>query len=183
MARVPYLDPTDLAPDDRDLLKRPITLHRALVHSPNGARAFLGLGEFIRHKSRLDPRLREMAILQVGYLARSPYEYSHHVKIGLDFGVSRDDIRAISAETEGKPTKLEPLAKSVLLAAREMVTDLAVCDATFATLSRSLDTERLTDLLITIAYYCGVVRLLASLQIDVEPDYLSYLEEFPLPKN
>lgn len=183
MARVPYLDPSDLAPEDRDLLKRPITLHRALVHSPSGARSFLGLGEFIRHKSRLDPRLREMAILQVGYLARSPYEYSHHVKIGLEFGVSRDDIHAIAAETEGRPTKLEPLAKTVLLAAREMATDLAVSDSTFSTLSRSFDTERLTDLLITIAYYCGVVRLLASLQIDVEPDYLPYLEEFPLPKH
>jgi len=124
-----------------------------------------------------------MAILQVGYLARSPYEYSHHVKIGLEFGVSRDDIHAIAAETEGRPTKLEPLAKTVLLAAREMATDLAVSDSTFSTLSRSFDTERLTDLLITIAYYCGVVRLLASLQIDVEPDYLPYLEEFPLPKH
>ncbi|HUN45497.1 MAG TPA: carboxymuconolactone decarboxylase family protein [Stellaceae bacterium] len=183
MARVPYLGPDDLAPANRDLLKRPITLHRALVHSPNGARAFLGLGEFIRHQSRLDPRLREMAILQVGYLARSPYEYSHHVKIGLDFGVTRDDIRAIAAETAGNPTALEPLAKTVLLAAREMATELAVSDATFAALGRALDTERLTDLIITIAYYCGVVRLLASLQIDVEPEYLPYLEEFPLPRD
>ena len=53
-------------------------LSRVLVHSPNAARAFGGLGHFIRHQSRLDPRLREMAILQVGYLARSPYEWPHH---------------------------------------------------------------------------------------------------------
>ncbi len=183
MARVPYLDPDDLAPENRDLLKRPITLHRALVHSPNGARSFLGLGEFIRHQSRLDPRLRELAILQVGYLARSPYEWSHHIRIAREFGVSDDDLRAISAETAGKPTKLEPLAKTVLLAAREMTEGLAVSDATFAALSRSLDTERVTDLLLTISFYCGVVRLLASLQIDVEPDYLHYLEEFPLPQH
>jgi hypothetical protein len=32
----------------------------------------------------------------------------------------------------------------------------------------------------TVAFYCGVVRLLASLQIDVEEDYLRYLQEFPL---
>ena len=35
--------------------------------------------------------------------------------------------------------------------------------------------------MMTIAFYCGVVRLLASLQIDVEDDYRRYLEEFPLP--
>jgi hypothetical protein len=40
MARVPYLDKSDLAPENHDLLKRTITLHRALAHSPNGLRAF-----------------------------------------------------------------------------------------------------------------------------------------------
>ncbi len=128
MARLPYLDRSDLPPEHQDLLKRNINLHRLLAHSPNGTRAFNGLGNFIRHGSRLDPRLREMAILQVGYLARSPYEYSHHVKIGRDFGVSDDDIRAITDETEGRPSKLEPLAKAVLRAAREMTTDLAISD-------------------------------------------------------
>ena len=94
MARVPYLDPSDLAPENRDLLARPITLNRALVNSPHALRAMNALGGFIRHKSGLNPRLRELAILQVGYLARSPYEWSHHVQIGREFGVSDDDIRA-----------------------------------------------------------------------------------------
>jgi alkylhydroperoxidase family enzyme len=182
MARLPYLDRSDLAPEHQDLLKRNINLHRLLAHSPNGTRAFNGLGNFIRHGSRLDPRLREMAILQVGYLARSPYEYSHHVKIGRDFGVSDDDIRAITDETEGRPSKLEPLAKAVLRAAREMTTDLAISDRTFAELRQGLDSERLTDLVLTISFYNAVVRVLATLQIDVEDDYLKYLDEFPLPK-
>jgi alkylhydroperoxidase family enzyme len=123
-----------------------------------------------------------MAILQVGYLARSPYEYSHHVKIGRDFGVSDDDIRAITDETEGRPSKLEPLAKAVLRAGREMTTDLAISDRTFAELRQGLDSERLTDLVLTISFYNAVVRVLATLQIDVEDDYLKYLDEFPLPK-
>src|SRR5260370_28897147 len=183
MARVPYLQKPDLAAADQDVLARDITLHRALAHSPKGARAFLGVGRFIRHQSRLDPRLREMAILQVGYLARSPYEYSHHIKIGRDFGVSDDDVRAMIAETAGKTSALEPLAKAVLRAAREMTTNMAVSDATFAELRQGLDTECLTDLVITIAFYNGVVRLLATMQIDVEDDYLHYLDEFPLPKD
>jgi len=91
MARVPYLEPADLAPENRDLLKRNITLHRALVNSPEATRSFLGLARYIRFQSRLDPRLREMAILQVGYSAKSPYEYSHHIKIAREFGVSDDD--------------------------------------------------------------------------------------------
>ena len=182
MARLPYLDRSDLAPEFQDLLKRAINLNRALAHSPNAARAFNGVGNFIRHGSRLDPRLREMAILQVGYLARSPYEYSHHVKIGRDFGVSDDDIRAITDESEGRPSKLEPLATAVLRAAREMTIDLAISDRTFAELRQDLDNEHLTDLVLTISFYNAVVRVLATLQIDVEPDYLKYLDEFPLPE-
>src|SRR4029453_1622300 len=96
MARVPYLQQSDLAAEHQDLLARNITLFQALVNSPNAARAFSGLGQFIRFK------------------------------IGRDFGVSDADIRALIAETEGKPNDLDPLAKAVLRAAREMTDTLAI---------------------------------------------------------
>ncbi len=102
MARIPYLEKSDLAPENQDLLKREITLFKAMTHSPNAARAFQGLGGFIRHKSRLDPRLREIAILAVGWITQAPYEWSHHVKIGQEFGCTEDDIRGLIAECDGK---------------------------------------------------------------------------------
>ena len=182
MARLPYLEKSDLPMEHQELLVRNLNLYRVLAHSPNGARSFSTLGRFIRSESRLDPRLREMAILQVGYLTKSAYEYSHHIKIGRDFGVSDDDIRAIAAETAGRPTALDPLAQATLRAAREMTRDLAVTDETFAALQQGLDNECLLDLVITVAFYNGVVRLLATLQVDVEEDYRSYLREFPLPQ-
>src|SRR3954471_2031219 len=114
MARVPYLDKSDLAEADQDLLKRPITLFKALVNSPKAARAFSGLGGYIRYGSKLDPRLRELAILQVGWLARSPYEWSHHVKLGYEFGVSDADVQALIDDTAGKSTGLDALSKLVL---------------------------------------------------------------------
>jgi alkylhydroperoxidase family enzyme len=181
MARVPYLDQQDLAAEHRDLLKRNVNIFRALANSPDGARAFHGVGQFIRFKSRLDPRLRELAILMVGYVTRSPYEWSHHVEIGKRFGVSDADIRALMDEAEGRPSELEPLAKAVLRAAAEMTRDLAISDATFAELRASLDNECTVDLVITIAFYNAVVRVLAGLQIDVEDGYRHYLDEFPLP--
>src|SRR5215510_11825286 len=137
MARVPYLDLTDLPPEHQDLLARRANIYRALAHSPNGLRAFSGLGNFIRFKSRLDPRLRELAILMVGYLARAPYEWSHHVEIGKRFGVSDADIRALMEEAEGRSSSLEPSARTVLKAAAEMTRDLAISDATFGELCES----------------------------------------------
>jgi alkylhydroperoxidase family enzyme len=181
MARVPYLEVSDLTPEDQDLLKRPISLFKALVNSPKAARAFSGLGGYIRYGSKLDPRLRELAILQVGWLARSPYEWSHHVKLGFDFGVSEADVQALIDDTAGKPTGLDALSKTVLRAAREMTTDGAMADATFAALQKELGNEQVVDLTLAIGFYNAVVRVLATLQIDVEPDYMPYLQKFPLP--
>ena len=181
MARLPYLDKADLAPEHQDLLTRNIALYRQLVHSPHALRAFSGLGGYIRHHSTLDPRLREMAILQVGWQVRAPYEWSHHIKIGHDFGVSDQDIRDLIDDTAGRPTGLDAHTRCVLLAAREITAGPGASDATFAALRGFLSNEHLIDLVITISFYSAVVRILATMQIDVEPEYLPYLEQFPLP--
>lgn len=181
MARVPYLDVSDLSPENKDLLKRPIWLNRALAHSPDALRSMNELAGFIRHKSTLDGRLRELAILQIGWLAKSPYEWSHHIAIGREFGVSDDDIRAIGEETKGWPTRLDETAKLVLRGAREMNDNLAMSDATYKALETKLGRAHMIDLVMTISFYCAVVRILATLQIDVEPDYQKYLDQHPLP--
>lgn len=171
MARVPYVD----------VAKDAINIRRALANSPVAAQKNSALAMYIRNESKLDARLREMAILQVGYSARCAYEYAHHVEIGREFGVSDDDIRAIADDTAGRPTKLEPLAKMVLRAAREMTDGIGISDATFAALKQHLDNERIVDLVLAIAFYNATVRILESLKVDVEPDYQRYLQEFPLP--
>lgn len=181
MARVSYKTAADLPPDDQDLLGRDFNIYRALANSPKGAREFIGLTQFLRHHSRLDGRLRELAILQVGYMTGSPYEFSHHVEIAREFGVTDEDIQAISTETKGQVSGLEPLARAVLLAAREMTDGLTISDATFDILRQELDDEGLTDLTLAIGFYNAVVRVLAALKIEVEPEFLPILEQFPLP--
>ncbi len=181
MARLEYRNREDLAAADQDLLKRNINLHRILTHSPGMTRAFSALGGYIRYGSTLDARLRELAILQVGWLARSDYEWSHHVKIGYDFGVTDGDIAALIADTAGQATGLAEVDRLVLLAAREAYVGPGVSEVTFGALLQHFSTEHLTDLVVTIAFYCAVVRVLASMQIDVEPDYQPYLDKYPFP--
>jgi alkylhydroperoxidase family enzyme len=179
MARVPYIDPQNVPEQYRNLISSDANVTRALANSPKLAFLSGSMARYIRHESRLDPRLRELAILQVGYSARSAYEYTHHIKIGFSFGVTPDDLHAIADETAGRPSKLEPIAKTVLRAAREMTDGLTVSDATFAELRAAFDNECLVDLLYAIANYNGVVRILAALQVDLEDEYRDYLKTFP----
>jgi alkylhydroperoxidase family enzyme len=182
MARVPLLGRADLSPEHQDILARDITLNRVLANSPDAAKAFDNLGMFIRHRGRLDPRLRQLAILQVGWLARSPYEWSHHVRISREFGVPDSDIAAVAVESEGRDSGLDLLTRLVLRGAREMWQGPGMSAETFDALRPHLDAGLLTELTVVVAFYCGVVRLLATLEVDVEPDYEPYLREFPLPR-
>ena len=181
MARLPYLEPDQVAPEYRDMLKRNTNLHKLLVNSPDMAKAFNGVGNFIRFKSKLNPRLRELAILQVGWLEKSEYEFTHHVKIGKEFGVTDDDIAALMIETEGIQSKLEPLARAILKGAREMTRQLEMSMETFAEIKRHLSNEEMVDLVLTIAFYCAVVRVHATMKIDNEPFYKEVLQQYPIP--
>jgi len=103
------------------------------------------------------------------------------VKIGKEFGVTDEDIQDLLAETEGKPSKLEPLAKTILKGAREMTRDIGMSEATFAEIKKSLSNEHMTDLVLIIAHYCAVVRVLATMKIDNEPYYKEVLQQYPIP--
>lgn len=181
MARVPYLDAEDLPETYRHLLDSPINVRRAIANSPGALEGFIPLAMYIRRESPLDPRLRELAIIQVGYLTGAVYEYVHHIEVGAKVGVTDDDVRAIARETAGETSDLPALDRAVLRAAREMTEDLTVGDETWALLESSLDRVHLVDLVMAIATYNSVVRILGTLKIDLEPGYDHYLEKFPLP--
>jgi alkylhydroperoxidase family enzyme len=180
MARLPYLDIDALKPEDRDLLVRPIHLYRAMANAPGLTRAFLGLANQIRHDSRLDARLREIAILQVAWTTRSAYEWSHHVRIGRQFAVADADIRAVTTDDDAA---LEPAARLVRRAALGIARDGDLHDDAIAALREVLDEAALTEMLLVSSIYVGLARFLHVARVEVEAEYLPELREFPLPED
>ena len=69
------------------------------------------------------------------------------------------DVQLMGSDADGNPTE-----------ERTQLPDIAI-----------LPNEHLVDLIMTVAFYNGVVRVLGSLKIDVEPDYQTYLARHPLP--
>ena len=100
MARVPYLEAADLSPENQDLLRRPIALARALVNSPNAARAFTGVGQFIRYGSKLDPRLRELVRIRASQINGCAYCIDMHTRDARAVGETEQRLYALPAWRE-----------------------------------------------------------------------------------
>jgi alkylhydroperoxidase family enzyme len=178
VARVPYREKSDMLPEDQDLFPPHINLRRALSNNPAAARAMGVQAMYLRHDSKLDPRLRELAIMMVAVTGRNPYEWVHHIDHGRKAGVSDAEVRAISS---GILSIFTPLERAIVTAAREMTNTSTVADETFAVLRESLDNAEIVDLIMSIGFYCGVLRILGALQIDMDKELAHLLTDFPLP--
>jgi alkylhydroperoxidase family enzyme len=102
------------------------------------------------------------------------------VKIGFDFGVTEHDVRALIADSAGADTALGAAERAVLAAARHLTTEATLTDRLFEALRPHFSDTDLVELLVIIGFYAGVVRVLASLGVDVEAEYQPYLDQFPL---
>lgn len=181
MALVPYISPADLDERHQPLLARPINLFRAFANSPEALAQFHPFGEWIRWECELDGRQRELLILQVGYLNDEPYEWSHHVEIAQNFGVTEEDIDGIIAlNAGGDAPSFSEQDRLLLVAAEQLTVNRVLSDETAAALIEQYGNARFTDIVVVCSFYNMVVRVLGGLRVDVEPEYQQYLIRFPL---
>lgn len=174
MARVPYLNHDDLQVEDREIFddlmaKRGevINLFRALAHAPGMLRRLLAYSDYVRQSLALDPALRELAILAVGWVCGVEYEFTHHWNIARRLGFPREKLDALADyEHAGGFTDRE---RAVIRYSVEATRGIRVADATFDALRGFLDTRQIVELVQVVAYYNMIVRVLEPLRIELEP--------------
>ncbi len=182
MARVPYLTAEELPAEYRHLLReRPINLRRAMVNLPALAELYAGIAEWFRFEAQVEPRLRELAILYVGYANASAYAFCQHVRIGTQHGLTDADIDAVIDRVNGRPTALPELETAVLDAAEELTLRATLGDDGWEALVGALGPTGAMELTLAIAHYNYVVRMLGALRIDVEQDWSEPLERYDPP--
>lgn len=176
MARLPYLDREDLPESERDIFDdlmerfgRLHNIHRALAHSPVWLRALeLHWGEAIRHNARLEPILRELAILTVGRLTQCDYAYVHHQGIAQRVGVRPEQLEQLE-EWDDNPVFNEQ-EQAVICYATEATEHVKVSDTTFDALRNFLDAEQIVQLVMIVAHFNLASRILLPLEIELESD-------------
>lgn len=173
MARVPYLDRSDLPEDRRHVYDRIAesrgsvgNVFRAMLNSPDATEVVAAVGEYARYRSTLDPVVREIAVLSTAREHGNDYEWEHHEPLAREAGVSDATIEAIRSGRA--PMGLPPKEGVFAQAARELVRDGTLGDRTYQAIEHLLGRQGTVELIVTIAYYTMLSRIMTPLGVELE---------------
>ena len=178
----PLLD-DELTEDQREALapmrtggRPPLNIFRTLARAPKALTRFNEWGGYVlSRRNSLPAREREIVILRVGFLCKSGYEFTQHTRIGLNEGLSADEIARIKA---GADAGWSDADAALIRAADDLVGNHFVSDAAWAALSRHFDPKQCMDTIFTVGQYTQVSMFLNTfgVQLDagqtLDPDLL-----------
>jgi 4-carboxymuconolactone decarboxylase len=171
--RITPIPPEDRSTQEKELLEgvapelRAANIFSTFVRAHGLFRRWLPFGGRLL-AGRIPARDRELLILRTAWNCRADYEWGHHVAIGLESGLSREEIDRVP---EG-PAASWPTDDALLLrAADELHRDYRLSDPTWARLSQRYDTQELIELPMLVGHYHLVAMTLKSLDVQLEPEY------------
>jgi alkylhydroperoxidase family enzyme len=174
MARVPYptreeYPPAYLAAFDRMLRERgdpPLNIFTALANIPNLLDPLLTFTREMREGAVIEARLRELAIMTVALVTGASYEFDHHWNSALKAGVRREQLEQLAdAETSAVFDEKE---RAIVRYAREATLALNVSEETWKPLRSHFSVRETMDVVMAVAWYNAVARVLLPLEIEVE---------------
>jgi 4-carboxymuconolactone decarboxylase len=153
----------DLLSGTRTSLDGPFNV---LLRSPEMGNLAQKLGEYLRFRSALPPRLSEMAIIMTARWWSSHYEWYLHKALALKAGLNPAVVDAIQAGQ--RPAQMEPDEAVTYAFCTELRDRRQVSDATFEAAVSLLGEKGVVDLVGLMGYYD-----LVSMALNVD--------RYPLP--
>jgi alkylhydroperoxidase family enzyme len=146
---------------------RVLNIFATLAHHPDLMRRWLVFGNHVLGKSTLPVRERELAILRVGFLCRSEYEWGQHVLIAQRSGISDEEIERVAAGPDAPGWS--PADAAVLRASDELHADQMIEESTWTELAKKWNRQQLMDLVFTIGQYHLVAMALNTFGVQRDP--------------
>ena len=151
-------------------------IFRTLVRHPKLFKRSMVLGTGLLMKGNLSPRVREIVILRVAWRVSSAYEWGQHVRIGLDVGLTGEEVDALATQAAEAPTWSDE-ERLAVTATDEL---MAAVDLTDATWDAGLATWGEQDLM-ELIFLAGNYRMLAGFLNAARVELDDGLEGFPAP--
>ena len=185
MARISFPTPETMNADQRRVYDQVVAGPRgkvvgplrAALHNADLAERWQALGELLRYRTSLSPRLSELAILVTGRACRSPFEWNAHRIEAEKAGVEAPLIEALLAESV--PDGLSRDDDAVIRYAVELNRLNSVSDATYANALACLGERGVVELTALVGYYTMVAMTLNAHEIPM-PD--GVLPAFAMPQ-
>jgi alkylhydroperoxidase family enzyme len=166
MPRIPLRDPaTAPEPIGKVVASTPLALLGIVAHAESAFEPWLRYSNALLRDLKLDPLLRELAILQVAHLSASPYEWTQHVPIAESFGASPQLVSAIESGEESS-AEASSQQQAVLSFTREVVAEGSAGEQSVAAMRRLLGERGVVELLLVIGNYMGLARLIATVGLE-----------------
>ena len=170
MSRLPLVDTKTADPDLQAVFSYFVgrgrdvpELYRTLGNSPRLLKAWTDFAWPLRNEASTPRGLRELAIMRVAQLTGADYEWHAHLPMALEYGISSDTLDHLDGW--GELDGLGEEEREILAFTDELTRDLAVSDATFAAVARRWSPAQVVELILTVAFYSCVSRVLRGLGI------------------
>jgi alkylhydroperoxidase family enzyme len=139
-----------------------------LAHHPALTRAFNTFNGHILFATTLSPRQRELLVLRVASLRDAAYEWTQHVVMAGEAGLTSDEVQRVR---EGSGAEgWSPLDRALVAAAEELVANARIGDDTWAGLRAELDDQQLMDVVFTVGAYEVVAMAFKSFDVELDDD-------------
>jgi 4-carboxymuconolactone decarboxylase len=140
---------------------------RVVIKHPEIFRRQMEMGTTI-FRGRLPARERELAILRIGWLTQSPYEWGEHVEIGRRCGLTSEEVER-TTQGSAAPGWSEHDG-AILRGVEELLADFALSDATWETLAKTWDEPQLIEFPMMVGQYVTTAFIQNSLRIRLAED-------------
>jgi alkylhydroperoxidase family enzyme len=171
--RVPPLALSECNDEQRELLtkgnpSRILNVFATIARHSDLYRRWVPFANHILFKSTLSPRDREIAVLRIGHLCRSGYEFAQHTVVGKRAGLSDDEIERTKLGADD-PNWSET-ERLIVRATDELHHDSFIANETWAGLTKYYNTNQIIDLVFTVGQYTMVSMALNSFGVQLEDE-------------
>ncbi|HVL55932.1 MAG TPA: carboxymuconolactone decarboxylase family protein [Burkholderiaceae bacterium] len=137
---------------------------RSLAHAPEGLRRFAHFGDYVRYRTQLTERLRELAIVTIG--RQVGYAATHHAALAVQAGIPQEAVDEILAGQV--PAKLPEDERAAVRYVLEFGSSASVSDATFALMRKHFSERAITDLTLVASYYLAYGTMIKCFRVELE---------------
>jgi 4-carboxymuconolactone decarboxylase len=148
-----------------------------LLRSPEVMNRARAIGDYLRYKSALPPRLSEFVILLTARRWTQQYEWHAHQPLALQGGLSADIVKAVA---EGRrPDRMADDEEAVYTMCDELQKHQSVSDATYARAIAKLGEQGVIDALGITGYYTMLAMVMNTTRTPLPAGVAAPLALFP----